>query len=172
MHFWQRDSKWGDMRLGFGGTTLAQEGCLVCSVADIIADTIDQDVTPAKLNRWLARNDGFIGGNRFVFDSVSKYDSGLNLLQIIDCNSISADILALQKHIGAGGYAVVKVDMNPWSASVNQHWVRVLEVDEQDCIINDPWIENGATVSLLERYARHDWDSSSRAIFRIVYYTI
>jgi len=169
IHYSQHDPRWSDRRVGTGRQTFAQVGCLVCAVADmLVAAGIDTD--PLRLNRWLGQHGGFVGGNLFVFSTIEPL--GVTLENIVDCSRIPAPMDDVEATLAMGGWVLAKVDFSPWTAAVNQHWVRVLEVYDNDCLIADPWLPPGGAgeTLLMPRYARASWPNPARAIFRLVSY--
>ena len=87
----QRDDRWRRLQLGISSTTIGDYGCLLCAVASGVTDlgvrihSLISD--PPRLNRWLARHDGFVGEagsrNRFVFNALAPL--GVEMVDYIDC---------------------------------------------------------------------------------------
>jgi hypothetical protein len=167
MHFWQRAPRFAGIRLGFSEHTIGSQGCLLCVVAEILAYVLGTD--PARLNRWLARHGGFVDGCRFVFRAVEPL--GLRLVQVVDCLSTPAPMDMVGQALGRGEFVLAMVDFAPSMRKLQQHWVRILSCDEDDCVISDPWLECGE-ISLMARYALPSWDDPSRAIFRLAVYSV
>jgi hypothetical protein len=165
--FSQRDPRWADVRLGHSYTTLGGYGCLVCAVASALVD-FGLDTDPARLNRWLARNGGFTGGNLFVFGAVEGL--GMALERLVDCARRPAPVGELAEALEDGAAVVAKVDFHP-GGGVNEHWVRVLRFTADDALIVDPWLPPGAGLTwLMPRYAPPGWEGPARAIFRAAVY--
>ncbi len=166
--FSQHDPRWADLRIGYGTQTFKQVGCLVCCVAGMLVLAGNEELDPAVLNRWLMRAGGFIG-NRFVFGSIRPW--GVDLEEVIDCYSVPAPMDRAQETLDAEGWVLAEVDFKPWTYLVDQHWVRVIEVYENDCLIADPWLPPGyGTRRLMPAYARAEWENPARAIFRLALY--
>lgn len=168
-HFSQRDPEWADVKVGTGRQTLAQTGCLVCAAASVVVDSGQTQYDPGSLNRWLGRNGGFVGGNLFVFGVLSKLN--LTLTRIVDCHVALAPMGDVKATLVDGGYVLAKVDFRPHTRFVDQHWVRIISVSDDDCEMMDPYLPLGCPVtSLMNRYARPSWDGPPRAIFRLAFY--
>ena len=75
-YYSQCDSRWKNDRLGTSSDTLCSAGCLVSSVAMMLAGynvkVNGADATPQTLNTWLTANGGYAQGNLFVWGSVGK----------------------------------------------------------------------------------------------------
>jgi uncharacterized protein YndB with AHSA1/START domain len=181
----QLDPLWDRVLLGTSSTTIRAYGCLLNTIASILSDlgvTIrERKPNPAILNRWMARNGGFTGGNRVVFNSVEKL-GGVKLAQFIDARNRPAPLKPIAAALARGDGVAIEVDFRPGGA-LNQHWVRVLperygmneaevlEALKTDALIMDPWMPKGENVRwLMASYARYDWDTPETAIYRIAIY--
>ena len=129
------------------------------------------------MNRWLARNEGFVGSgsdpsnrNRFVFNAMTPL--GVEMVDYIDCRNSPAPLGPLEAALAREDqFAVIQVDFKPATGGAQQHWVRPLVWFETDVEIMDPWIQGPSQQAfLMTHYARSDWDDPRRAIFRIVIY--
>jgi hypothetical protein len=176
----QLDDRWQRIMLGESSTTIGANGCLLCSVASGLTDlgvTIDGlPVDPPRLNRWLARNKGYVAPrsqtrerNLFVFDAMAPI--GVKLVKYIDARSRPAPVDELEEALLQDEFAVaVHVDFSP-GGSAQQHWVRAVKWCEGDVEIMDPWIRGTTQQAyLMTRYALPSWDDLSRAIYRIAVY--
>lgn len=158
----QRDTEWAQDGLGTSlQPTLGEAGCLVTAIASLVADLAGQLLSPGLLNDWLRANKGFQQGNLFVFGSVVPL--GLRLVEMVQARTDPAPITKLTDALKAGAGIVVQVDSVPGGA-LNQHWVRLLSVDEKDGQIMDPWQLPGKEFVPLSTYFAPGWDSA-RAIF-------
>jgi len=167
--FSQRDPRWADIRLGLSGQeTIGLAGCLMTCVASLVRDIAGLDTDPGRLNRWLARNGGYLDGNLFVFASVAKL--GLKLKDVVPCMQTAAPVGRITETLAAGGGVLVKVDFDPGGA-IQQHWVRVLELKADDAVVMDPWLPPGNEVYwLMPRYAIPAWPDPATAILHIALY--
>lgn len=158
----QRDTEWAYDGLGANAKpTLGEAGCLVTSMASIIADLAGQSLSPGLLNDWLRLNKGFKDGNLFIFDSVVPL--GLRRIRSIYASATPAPIADLAEALKAGHAVVIQVDITP-GGRLDQHWVRLLSVDEKDGQIMDPWQLPGRELVPLSTYFAPGWNSA-RAIF-------
>jgi hypothetical protein len=140
---------------------MGEVGCLVTAVASVVTDLTEYDMSPGYLNHWLRENKGFASGNLFVFGSVAPL--GLRLSELVRAQSNKMDIDKLVQAIKDGAAVVVQVDSKP-GGELNQHWVRVLSVDEKDGQIMDPWQLPGREFIKLSTYYASGWNAA-RAIF-------
>ena len=67
--FSQRDPHWSTKKLGTGVATIGKVGCLMTSVAGVLA-TNGIATDPDQLNQWLIAKHGYADGNLFIFNSV------------------------------------------------------------------------------------------------------
>ncbi len=163
----QRDTEWAQDGLGTSlQPTLNDAGCLVTAVASLVADLGGQLLSPGLLNDWLRANKGFVQGNLFVLDSVLSL--GLRRLKSLQPRTDSTAITALSDALKAGQGVVVQVDFTPGGA-LNQHWVRLLSVDEKDGQIMDPWQFPGKEFVPLSTYFAPGWDSARTIIIAHIY---
>jgi len=165
----QKDPRWANIRLGTSSRTIGQEGCLLCCVADMLRPC-NYKLNPARLNRWLTLHDGYISGNRFVFDSVKPL--GAELIVVHDWQKTLADVSVLQGLWEDGCHLLLEVNFNPWGKFVN-HWVRVVDVGVV-IEVHDPWLPPDYvrdTIDLLASYAKPTQDFG-HAIYRAVAYRV
>ncbi len=163
----QRDTEWSGEPLGHQDTpTMGEAGCLVTAVASVVTDLTDQSLAPGYLNDWLRQNKGYTNGNLFVFSSVTPL--GLTLVKMIQSASQPAPIAELAELLAGGAALVVLVDFTPGGV-FNNHWVRLLAVDEQDGDIMDPWRMPGKEFVRLSTYFAAGW-TPARAIFNTAVY--
>jgi hypothetical protein len=176
----QLDDRWQRVMLGESSTTIGANGCLLCAVASGLTDmgvTIrDLPPDPPRLNRWLARNRGYVAPrgqtkerNLFVFDSLGLL--GVKMVDYIDARSRAAPVERVEEALEAEDqFVVLHVDFRP-GGSVQQHWVRAVAWYEDDIEVMDPWITGPSQQSfLMTRYALPSWDDPTRAIYRIAIY--
>jgi hypothetical protein len=165
--FSQHNDNYKRVRLGTCNKTIDQAGCLLCGVAEAL-DTHAGPMDPARLNRWLNLNGGYVHGCDFVFGSVAGL--GLRCVLVADYRDAPADIDTLRRYV-AGGYVVlVAVNFNPWG-KYQEHWLLACGLEHGDLECLDPWIEQGANayVGVLSHYARPTWDLAD-AIYRYAVY--
>lgn len=183
----QQDEPWAGIPLGQrGGETIGTAGCLLTIGAEM--NSRKKEITrfkkngmqnfpllyprplcdPGTLNRWLCRNNGYTSGNLIVFSKLGE-PAGL-AVEVIDCSRKPAPMDKIQATLDAGGYPLVKVDFKP-GGSIQQHWVRILELTDDDALIHDPWLPDGGPYWLMARYSHWTWDDVARAVYRVALYT-
>lgn len=159
--FSQRDLRWGAHKLGDTQLTLAEAGCLVSALASCLVD-FGIDTDPGRLNSWLRERQGFLEGGRLVFGALEAY--GVRVAAWVDCYKTPANLARLGRGLAGGWQVVALVDAAPGGA-LQAHWVRLLEVVENDCRIMDPWQLPGCEVgSLRQWYGGRGWHGG-RPIF-------
>ncbi len=188
----QVDPAYKGIALGTSTSTIGGVGCLMTSLASGLTDlgvTINGRVPdPPQLNRWLARNGGFVnsaGGttnaNLLVFGVVNRL-AGVRLAKFVDCRKTSAPMTEIAGAIAAGKVVLVEVDFTP-GGTLQQHWVRLLPERPgvspaetlvflgSDARIMDPWMPPGSEFRwLMTCYALPGWDTPARAIMRVAIY--
>jgi len=165
----QKDPRWANIRLGTSSRTIGQEGCLLCCVAEMLRNTATR-TDPARLNRWLSLNAGYIGGNRFVFRSVDPL--GTHYVATYDWQKALADTVVLQGLWEDGLHLLLEVNFNPYGKFIS-HWVSVLDVGT-DIEILDPWLPPDDCynpISLLASYAKPTQELG-HVIYRAVAYQV
>lgn len=166
--FSQRDPRWADIPLGASRVKIADYGCLITAASSMLVD-FGIDTDPGRLNRWLSRNNGYVDSNLFVFGSLNAL-VGASLVNVIDCATTPAPIDAIRSTLDQGGAVLALVDFVP-GGSVNQHWVRVWAISDDDAFIMDPWLPPGfEDYWLMPRYALAGWSGPERAFFRFALY--
>lgn len=164
--FSQRDPRWAAERLGTSAETIGSAGCLITCMASILSD-FGCDMDPARLNAWLTTHHGYANGNLFVWRSVEPLGAHLHAWH--DYYRVPANLERLTSDLSQGRAAVAMVDARP-GASIQSHWVRVLDVHGRDCDMMDPWQLPGYELgSLVSRYGAKGWDAA-RAIFVLATY--
>jgi hypothetical protein len=155
----QRDVRWASVILGTSQVTIGGYGCLMTCVASLLTDA-GTDMTPDELNTWLKANGGYKNGNLFVFNSVDKLNT-VKFYNIIDCAMVPAPVAQLDEFIAEGWFVAVKVDFDPKTMAVEEHWVRYLGSGQ----MMDPWI--GDIAPIVPRYKGTD---AAEAILRAAIY--
>lgn len=167
----QRDPRWAQERLGTSALTLGEGGCLVCSVASLLAD-YGVATDPARLNAWLVEHGGFVDGGRLVFGAVEPL--GARLRAYVDCYATPANLARIGQGLALGWGVLALVDARP-GCDVQAHWVRIVAVlagprAVHDCLIMDPWRKVGdECTSLRASYGCRGW-TAARSIFMYVGY--
>lgn len=164
--FSQRDRRWRDVRLGAGGLTIGQAGCLLSAAASMLASW-GMPTNPLRLNAFLLMHEGFVDGNLLVFGALDG--QWCRFLELIRCERVPAPVERLRAAIAGGAGVLAKVDFAPGGA-LQQHWVWLVELGERSGRIVDPWQMPGAELQPLERYLAEGW-TAARGIFGAAIYS-
>lgn len=135
---WQKDPRWGSIKLGNSYLTLATDGCLVTDFAMVIG------VTPAEFNARMKAVGGFTGA-RIYWGMIEEAYPDCKYVWAYDCYYIPAPLDKIDEFLGQGIPVMVHVTRNGY-----QHWVLIVGKDGNDYTINDPI--DGHKVSFRERY--------------------
>jgi hypothetical protein len=154
----QRDPKWAAQLMGYTRNTIGAYGCLISSVASCLTDA-GKVYTPETLNAWLTLNNGYTGGN-FFFNSIDRLNA-IKYEYMIECATKPAPMPQIEQEINAGKYIVIKVDFNPATLVVDEHWVRYIGADK----MIDPWYSDIITVT-----PRYRGANTAQAILRAAVY--
>lgn len=164
--FSQRDPRWRDVRLGEGGLTIGQAGCLLCSAAAMLASW-GWDTDPVRLNGFLLAHEGYCDGNLLVFGALDG--QWCRFLELVRCEKVAAPVERLRNAIAGGAGVLVQVDFTPGGA-LQQHWVWLTELGERSGHIVDPWQLPGGELVDLGRYLAQGW-TPARGIFAAAIYS-
>ena len=126
-YYSQCDSRWKGDRLGTSSATICSAGCLMSSVAMMMAGNNVKingaETTPKTLNTWLTSNGGYAQGNLFVWGSVAKfgfsYTGRFNAASDVKAKMNQGQICIL--NVNNGG-----------------HWVLATGSDANGFTVNDP----------------------------------
>ena len=159
----QQDELWRKKYLGNSTTTIGNYGCLLTCAA-MLCKFYGKDTDPARLNDLMKANGGF-NGNLFVWAVLEKVypDIVIDWSNYINCELVPAPMDKIDAVLQAGYPVIVKVDYNPATLPVNEHWVLIVGKEGASYIINDPI--DGARVKFESRYG-----APARYIFRIAVY--
>lgn len=138
----QMDPRWADIHLGSDGDTVKNIGCLVTSVAILIADSglreAGEDFNPGTFAQSLSNNNGFTGG-ALIWATVEKVVPGFKVenVWISLTGNEREKINAIKNYISQGFKIVVRV-------VTSQHWVAVDDIEGDIIYMNDPasWSDN------------------------------
>lgn len=169
--FSQRDQRWSNEVLGTGELTIGQAGCLLSSVAALLASW-GYPTDPHRLNEFVRQSFGFVDDNLFVFASVDGL--GCRFVELVDCERVPAPVAKLQAAIAAGYGVVCCVDATP-GGTLQRHWVWCCEsangesANGESWKIVDPWMTPGRELRDLSAYLAAGWDPA-RGIFAAAIY--
>lgn len=135
----QMGSPWSNIRLGSSSLTIGQAGCLVTSMAMLIAKSgvpvnIQGEFNPGTFVKYLNSHGGFIGAN-FVWASPQKVAPTFKHKGSIGLSgkSKSEKLRIIKEKVDAGYYVVLEVKGN-----TGQHWVAIDRVEGNNLIMMDP----------------------------------
>ena len=135
----QMGAPWSNIMLGNSSHSIGRSGCLVTSIAMLIAKSgvptnIQGEFNPGSFVKYLNNHGGFMGAN-FVWGSVSKaaptfkYKGDTGLFG----RSKSEKVRLIKEKLDAGYYVVIEV-----KRPIGQHWVAVDRVEGDNIIMMDP----------------------------------
>jgi len=142
-HYYQGDPGWGKQTLG-KFTTLGKSGCAVTCLAMLTNWYGDRDSTPATLDRYLDRNNGYVG-DLVIWDVVTKYikNSTGKLLQYKQIQyGLNMDKTVIEK-LDASIPVILGInyDFDKWI----DHFVLAIGYNaDKEIIINDPGYKDGS----------------------------
>lgn len=163
----QRDPQWASVKLGKSKYTIGSSGCLISSVASCLTDA-GYKLTPKEFNDWLIAYGGYSMDKDnqlvdFIFAAPNRL--GVILMDgLIECANTPAPIAELDRRISKGDYVVVKVDFDPKTIQVEQHWCRYIGGGQ----VVDPWYADIAPI--VPRYRGRD--AAQAIIYAVIYKAI
>lgn len=176
-YYCQREGIWAGDLLGFSSTTtIADWGCLLCDVAMLVSLLLEQDINPREMNDLLKSHDGgFVNadfeynkGNLLRFGAIwEMFPDKIKAAGYFDFPYPKpATPEVMDPVLNRGGGALIKVDFDPATSKVDQHWVLAVGVDSPGSVysIIDPW--DGKAHLLPPSYGRGGW-TAANIIFRI-----
>lgn len=136
-YYSQRDSQWGNMRLGSSGYTIASSGCLVTSVA-MVTTHYGKKLTPADI----ASSSVFAGGDLNFSISVN----GVSINRSSACSSSSC----LDSALADGKPVIVRLRA---ANSAGTHFIVILKKEDGKYIMHDPVTPNGHDKNFTDYYS-------------------
>lgn len=156
----QYEGPWTTIQLGNSGQNIRQIGCLVTSVAMLIAksgvDTVIDDFNPGTFVEHLNKNGGFAGGGNFVWSSVSSAAPTFTYQNQMGIAGYSRQqkLNTISDLLNQGYYVVAEVKGN-----TGQHWVAIDAISGSNVIMMDP---GSASTDM---WAQYDWRNTSRLAY-------
>jgi len=160
----QNDPKWGNDPLGFGTTTLLQEGCAVSSVAMLLSGYGFSE-TPASLNKKLKAGQGFSKSN-IVWQAIPQLYPQVKFIKAVRCEGTDAPLGEINGYLDRGLPVVVGVDTSPVEG-FQSHYVLLYARAGNDYRMLDPWPYR-TEQTLGARYSKER--PLQRVIQRVVFY--
>ena len=161
----QNNPQWGNDLLGFGKTTLLQEGCAVSSVAMLLSG-YGYSETPGSLNKKLKDNQGFSSSN-IVWQKISQLYPQVKFVNVIRCETANAPLGDINGYLDKGQPVIVGVDTSPVEG-FQSHYVLLYARQGNDYVMLDPWPYR-VEQSLMARYGKGR--PLQQVIQRVVFYT-
>ena len=165
----QKDPKHKNKKLGTSTVcTIGSDGCLLCDVA-AICNYHGKTITVAELNDALVKVKGFHNGALLVYSAITQVFPDItfdwDVWEKGNCADVPAPLDLIDDILASNRVPIVKVDFNPQTSKLDQHWVCIIGKDEVGSyFIMDPI--DGTTQYFQARY-----QDPSRYIFRIVAYS-
>jgi len=166
----QRDPQWAGDQLGYGTTTIGQQGCLVTALSEALTVVYQEPITPNVLNEKLKEINGFSGSNLY-WTRVTKAYPSFQFVERVYCKLVPAPAAEIETWLGEGQYVVVEIDMNLKTKAVDQHWLLLVGGDKDQFVYHDPWltVNQQEARTMPPGYCKQDWDPA-RAIFQYARY--
>lgn len=158
----QGGQSWSGISLGNSSHNIGSAGCLVTSVAMLIAKsgvdtTVDGDFNPGSFVKKMNSSGGFSGAN-FVWAAVSNAAPNFNFVgkKYISGYAKSQKLSEIKSLLDQGYYVVAEVKGN-----TGQHWVAIDSVNGDTVNMMDPASQS------TNLWAQYDWNNTSElAYFR------
>ena len=134
----QTTSTWAGVPMGNSGRNIGQIGCLVTSIAMLIAKSGVQtnipNFNPGTFVQFLNNNGGFDGGGNLQYAPISKAAPSFRWVDQIDISSLSREqkLNTIRNYQSQGYYMTAEVSTS------GQHWVAIDAVNGNSIRILDP----------------------------------
>ena len=125
----QRDTRWGNNKLGFSNYLLKDKGCLVTALASFVSSVYQQNITPDLTNNKLKAAGAFSGGLLYWSKVPTAFPKFKWVKRVRGYNNAEVSTYVYTKKIP------VLVEVNAWSIGAPIHWVLFLG----DRKMMDPW---------------------------------
>lgn len=134
----QRDSQWGNIGMGGSSYSMAGYGCLVSSVS-MLASHYGKNIKPGDI---AVLSSAFVQGSGYLLHSFSV--NGIS----VTINKVSKDML--DSELNAGRPVIAGLYSGP------DHFIVITGKSGNDYIMHDPFLENGSSRLLSEKYSFSD----------------
>jgi len=131
----QRDSQWGNVGLGGSSYSTAEYGCLVNSVS-MLASHYGKNITPLDI---AVNGNAFVPGTGYLYHSFTT--NGVN----VSIATVSKD--RLDSELAAGRPVIAGLYSGP------DHFIVILRKEGDSYIMHDPFMENGSSRPLTDKYS-------------------
>lgn len=140
--FRQSDPKWAKDKLGKTDASLAAEGCAVASAAMVLT-AYGFETDPARLNKYLTENEGYVGNGWIVWEKAAELSGGKVEKAYEDLPSH----WLIDNNLRAGNPVIAKL-----RAPEGFHFVVICGKDGYDYLTCDPGTAEGRGVYPLKEY--------------------
>lgn len=156
----QYGAPWSSINLGSSSKTIGSSGCLVTSVAMLIAKSglpvnVNGEFNPGTFVKALNANNGFSGAN-FMWATAGVIAPGFTYQTQIDVSGLSKQgkLDKINGLLNSGYYVVAEVKGN-----TGQHWVAIDSVSGSTVNMMDP----GSTATSM--WDQYNWGNTSRLAY-------
>lgn len=120
--------------------TIGQYGCLISCVA-MVSTYFGHDENPESINIYLTNNNGYVNGNLYIWNAVTKKYPDMVYQGIVRTPDTltKTQMDAIRSIIDQGFPLFLKIDVIPSTSKLDEHWVLGVDYDGDDIIIQDPW---------------------------------
>lgn len=125
----QKDSKWGQDKLGKTSSSLAKEGCVVTSVAMALGN-LGFNTNPGDLNERLTKTGNFTNRGWLIWNGVAEVTGGDAKATFYD--TVSEPLI--QSCLVRGDYPLVQFSL----PNGRSHWAMVIGRDDKGFHMRDP----------------------------------
>lgn len=123
----QGDKRWKDYVMSPGKDKIGSSGCLVTSLAVLMAysGTMSKDFQPLKFYQWLSSNKGFNESSCLNWGSIVNYNEDFMYSKSASVSSIDDAKVKIKAAYAEGVYIIAHVEGSTGSG----HWVAILNGD-------------------------------------------
>lgn len=165
----QADPAWGNVPLGYSGDTIAGAGCLVTSVAMLIAKSgvdvnVEGEFNPGTFVQALNQVGGFSGA-ALIWGSVSRVAPNFQYVgkAYVSGQSRQQKYDTLKNLLDQGYYVTAEVFSGNSGLTYGTHWVAIDAVSGDDFLMMDP----GSQATVL--WQEYNWANTSEfAYYKVV----
>ncbi len=143
----QRDSQWGNYRMGNSDSSMAEYGCLVTSMA-MVASHYGKSVKPGDI----AQTSSVFFGNTAYMNMGTWAAGGTTMTRTRVCTSCGSDAVKqkMNEELSAGRPVVIGLFSGP------DHFIVIKEKQGDNYVMHDPFLENGGNRPLGDKYTVND----------------
>ena len=140
-YYSQRDSLWGNKGIGASGSSMAEYGCLVTSMA-MVTSHYGKDLTPGQIAD---------STSPFVFPTAYMIQGTWNVNGVSTTRTrVGYSVSTLDSELSAGRPVIVGIGSGP------DHFIVIKEKKDGNYIMHDPFMPDGANRPLTDKYSVSD----------------